>query len=116
MLMRWFPQHQLNNLHDHLNKVQDRQNWLLLIQMVQLQCIDEIDAAIQELFCALKTGHSPWVNYHSLEHAQSQLQFNLHKPIRALNLVHYCRRLIDLLPIDHLRDLFDAAVMKARMY
>jgi hypothetical protein len=78
-LMGWFTQRQLNNLRDRLDKVQDQQNWLLHVQAIQLQRLDKIDAAVQRLYTALRTGHTAWVSYSSLDYARSQLRFNLHK-------------------------------------
>jgi hypothetical protein len=84
--------------------------------MVQLQRIEEIEATVKEIFRSLKNGHSAWVNYNSLDYVRSQLHFNLHKLIRALQAAHYCCLSIDLLPSDSLRDLFDAAMVKAKMH
>jgi hypothetical protein len=53
--------------------------------------MDKIDAAVHRLYTALRTGHTAWVNYSSLDHARSQLWFNLHKLIRALQAEHYRR-------------------------
>jgi hypothetical protein len=55
-----------------------------------------------------------WINYNLLYYARSQLRFNLHKLIRALQVAHYRRLSIDLLPSDRLQDLFDAANTKAK--
>jgi hypothetical protein len=80
-LMGWFTQHRLNNLRYCLDEVQDQQNRLLHVQAIQLQQLDKIDAAVQRLYAALRTRHTAWVNYSSLDYARSQLQFNLHKLI-----------------------------------
>jgi hypothetical protein len=76
----------------------------------------EIEATIQEIFHTMKSGHSAWVNYHLLDYVRSQLCFNLHKLIQALQAAHYCWLLINLLPSDRLKDLFDAAMVKAKAH
>jgi hypothetical protein len=71
--MGWFTQRRLNNLRDCLDEVQDRQNRVLHVQAIQLQRLDEIDAAVRPLYTALRTGHTDWIHYSSLDHARSQL-------------------------------------------
>ncbi len=108
-LMGWFTQRQLNNLRDRLDEVQDQQHHLLHVQTVQLQRLEEIEAAVQQ-------GHTAWINYSSLDYAHSQLWANLQKLIRVLQAAHYRRLSINLLPSDTLKRLFDAASRKARWH
>ncbi len=115
-LMGWFNHQRLNNLKDQIGQVQDQQNRLLQIQTVQLHQLEEIEAAVHTLTRALETGHSAFLNYGSLDHARSQLRFNLHKLIRALQAAHYRRLSLDLLPSHRLKDLFEAAVLKAQAH
>ncbi len=115
-LMGWFTQRWLNNLRDRLDEVQDQQNLLLHVQALQLQRLNEINDAIKQLYSALKTGHTAWINYSALDHAPSQLWFNLQKLIRALQAAHYCHLSLDLLPSEKLKKLFDAAARKARSH
>jgi hypothetical protein len=61
-------------------------------------------------------GHSAWLNYCSLDYAHSQLHFNLHELIRAVQAAHYQRLSLDLLPSHCLKDLYDAAVLKAQVH
>jgi hypothetical protein len=44
-----------------------------------------------------------------LDHARSQLRFNLQKLIRALQAAHYRRLSLNLLPSEKLKKLFEAA-------
>jgi hypothetical protein len=87
--MGWFTHQHLNSLKDQLSEVQDQQNCLLQIQTVQLHHMEEIKSAVCTITPALETGHSAWLNYHSLDYARSQLCCNLHKLIRALQATHY---------------------------
>jgi hypothetical protein len=115
-LMGWFTHQRLNSLKKQLNEVQDQQNRLLQIQTIQLHCIEEIEGAVRTITLTLETGHSAWLNYQSLDYACSQLCFNLHKLIRALQAAHYWRLSLDLLPSHRLKALFDAAVLKANAH
>jgi hypothetical protein len=115
-LMGWFTQRRLDNLRDRLDEVQDQQHRLLHVQAVQLQRLEEIETAVQQLYSSLKQGHTAWINYSSLDYAHSQLRANLQKLIRALQATHYRRLSIDLLPSDTLKRLFDAASRKARLH
>jgi hypothetical protein len=99
-LMGWFTQRQLNNLRDRLDEVQDQQHRLLHVQTVQLQRLEEIEAAVQQLYSSLRQGHTAWINYSFLDYARSQLRANLQKLIRALQAAHYHQLWIDLLPSD----------------
>ncbi len=71
--MGWFTQCRLNNLQNLLNEVQNQQNCLLHVQAIQMQQMDEIDAAAKQLYKALQSGHTAWISYSSLDHARSQL-------------------------------------------
>jgi hypothetical protein len=115
-LMGWFTQRRLNNLRDRLDEVQDRQHRLLHIQTVQVARLNSMDDAIQQLYKALKTGHSAWINYTALDQVRSQLRFHLQKLIRALQAAHYRRLSLDLLPNEKLKKLFDAAARKAKSH
>jgi hypothetical protein len=115
-LMGWFTQRRLNNLRDRLDEVQDQQNWLLHVQTVSLSRLNSMDNAIQQLYKALKTGHTAWINYSALDQVRSQLRFNLQKLIRALQAAHYRRLSLDLLPSEKLKKLFDAAARKAKSH
>jgi hypothetical protein len=115
-LMGWFTQCRLNNLRDRLDEVQDQQHRLIHVQAVQLQQLEEIETAVQQLYSSLKQGHTAWINYSSLDYARSQLRANLQKLIRVLQATHYRRLSIDLLPSDTLKRLFDAASRKARLH
>ena len=115
-LMGWFTQRRLNNLRDRLEEVEDQQHRLLHVQAVQLQCIEDIETAIKQLYQSIKDGHSAWISYSSLDFARDQLRANLQKLIRALQAAHHRRLSIDLLPSDTLRRLFDAAARKARSH
>jgi hypothetical protein len=75
-----------------------------------------MDDAIQQLYKALKTGHSAWINYTALDQVRSQLRFHLQKLIRALQAAHYRRLSLDLLPSEKLKKLFDAAARKAKSH
>jgi hypothetical protein len=57
-LMGWFTQRLLNNLRDRLDEVQDQQHRLLHVQAVQLQRLEEINAAIHQLYSALGTRYT----------------------------------------------------------
>jgi len=114
--MGWFTQHGLNNLRDRLDEVQDQQHHLLHVQTVQLQRLEEIEAAVQQLYLSLRQGHTDWINYSSLDYAHSQLRANLQKLIRVLQAAYYCQLLINLLLSDMLKRLFDAASIKARSH
>jgi hypothetical protein len=109
-LMGWFTQRRLNNLRDRLDEVQDQQHRLLHVQTVQLQWLEEIKAAVQQLYSSLRQGHTAWINYSSLDYTHSQ------KLIRALQAADYCQLSIDLLPSDILKMLFDAASRIARSH
>jgi hypothetical protein len=111
--MGWFTQCRLNNLQNLLNEVQNQQNCLLHVQAIQMQQMDEIDAAAKQLYKALQSGHTAWISYSSLDHARSQLWFNLQKLTRALQAAQHGRLSIDLLPSHKLKKLFDAAARKA---
>ncbi len=115
-LMGWFTHQRLNSLKDQIGQVQDQQNRLLQIQTVQLHRIEEIEAAVNMLTHALETGHSAWLNYRTLDYARSQLRFNLHKLIPALQAAHYRHLSLDLLTSHRLKDLFEAAVLKAQAH
>ncbi len=78
--------------------------------------IDEIDAAVKQLYKALQSGHTAWISYCSLDHAPSQLRFNLQKLTRALQAAQHRCLSIDLLPSHKLKKLFDAAARKARSH
>jgi len=114
--MGWFTQRRLNNLQNRLDEVQNQQNRLLHVQAIQMQRIDEIDAAVKRLYKALQSGHTAWISYSSLDHAHSQLQFNLQKLTRALQAAQHRRLSIDLLPSHKLKKLFDTAARKARLH
>jgi hypothetical protein len=75
-----------------------------------------MDDAIQQLYKALKTGHTAWINYSALDQVRSQLRFNLQKLIRALQAAHYCRLSLNLLSSEKLKKLFDAAARKAKSH
>jgi hypothetical protein len=113
-LMGWFTQRRLNNLRDRKDEVEDQQHRLRQIQAVQLQCLEEVETAIKQLYQSLKHGHTAWISYSSLDYARDQLRANLQKLIRALQAAHHRRLSIDLLPSDTLKKLFDAAARKAR--
>jgi hypothetical protein len=115
-LMGWFTQRHLNNLRDWLDEILDQQNRLLHIQAIQLHQMDDIEANVQWLYSALRTGHTAWINYSLLEYARSQLRNNLHKLVRALQAAHYRCLSLDLLPSDKLKKLFDTANRKARSH
>jgi len=115
-LMGWFTQRRLNNLRDRIEEVEDQQHRLLQVQAVQLQRIEEIEAAIKQLYSSIKNGHAAWISYSSLDFARDQLRANLQKLIRALQAAHHRRLSIDLLPSDTLKRLFDAAARKARSH
>jgi alpha-ketoglutarate-dependent taurine dioxygenase len=112
--MGWFTQRRLNNLWDRMEEVEDQQHRLLHVQAVQLQHLEEVESAIKQLYQSLKKGHTAWISYSSLDYACDQLRANLQKLIRALQAAHHRRLLIDLLPSDTLRKLFDTAARKAR--
>jgi hypothetical protein len=114
--MGWLTQRRLNNLRDRLEEVEDQQHRLLHVQAVQLQRIEEVETAIKQLYQSLKTGHSAWISYSSLDYACDQLRANLQKLIRALQAAHHRRLSIDLLPSNTLKKLFDAAARKARSH
>jgi hypothetical protein len=115
-LMGWFTQRRLNNLRDRIEEVEDQQHRLLHVQAVQLQRIEEIETAIKQLYSSIKTGHTAWISYSSLDFARDQLRANLQKLVRALQAAHHRRLSIDLLPSDTLKRLFDAAARKARSH
>jgi hypothetical protein len=79
------------------------------VQAIQMQRLDEIDAAVKQLYKAIQTGHTAWICYSSLDHARSQLQFNLQKLIWALQAAQHRCLSIDLLPSHKLKKLFDTA-------
>jgi hypothetical protein len=108
-LMGWFTQCRLNNIRDRIDEVEDQQHRLLQVQAVQLQCLEEVETAIKQLYKSLKSGHAAWISYSSLDYARDQLRANLQKLIRALQAAHHRRLSIDLLPSDTLKKLFDAA-------
>ncbi len=83
---------------------------------MQLQCLEEVETAIKQLYQDLKNNHAAWISYSSLDYACDQLQTNLQKLIRALQAAHHCRLSIDLLLSDMLKKLFDAAARKARSH
>jgi hypothetical protein len=114
--MVWFTQRRLNNLRDRIEEVEDQQHRLLQVQAVQLQCLEEIETAIKQLYQSLKNGHAAWISYSSLDYARVQLRANLQKLIRALQAAHHRRLSIDLLPSNTLKKLFDAAAQKARSH
>jgi hypothetical protein len=116
MLMGWFTQCRLNNLRDRIEEVEDQQHPLLHGKAVQLQRLEEVESAIKQLYQSLKTGHAAWISYSSLNYARDQLLANLQKLIRALQAAHHHRLLIDLLPSDTLKKLFNAAARKARSH
>jgi hypothetical protein len=80
-LMGWFTQRWLNNLRDRMEEVEDQQHRLLHVQAVQLQCLEEVESAIKQLYQSLKKGHTAWISYSSLDYARDQLQANLQKLI-----------------------------------
>jgi hypothetical protein len=101
--MGWFTQCRLNNLQNRLDEVQNQQNCLLHMQAIQMQQIDEINAAVKRLYKAIQSGHTTWISYSSLDHARSQLRFNLQKLTRALQAAQHRRISIDLLPSHKLK-------------
>jgi hypothetical protein len=115
-LMGWFMQRRLNNLRNRRYEVQNQQNHLLHVQAIQMQLLDEIDSAVKQFYKAIQTGHTAWISYSSLDHAHSQLRFNLQKLIRALQAAQHRRLSMDLLPSHKLKKLFDAAARKARSH
>jgi hypothetical protein len=64
----------------------------------------------------LKTSHSTWISYSSLDYSRDQLRANIQKLIRALQAAHHRRLSIDLLPSATLKKLFDAAARKAHSH
>jgi hypothetical protein len=114
--MGWFTQRRLNNLQNRLDEVQNQQNCLLHVQAIQMQQIDEIDAAVKWLYKALQSGHTAWISYSSLDHAHLQLRFNLQKLTRALQAAQHHHFSINLFPSHKLKKLFDAAARKARSH
>ncbi len=115
-LMGWFMQCWLNNLRERLDKVKDQQHRLLYVQAVQVQCIEEVETALKSLYELLKTSHTAWISYSSLDYARDQLRANIQKLIRALQAAHYHWLSIDLLPSSTLKKLFDAAARKAKSH
>jgi hypothetical protein len=115
-LMGWFTQHRLNSLRDRIEEVEDQQHSLLHVQAVQLQCLEEIESAIKQLYRSLKMGHAAWISYSSLDYARDQLRANLQKLIRALQGAHHRQLSIDLLPSNMLKKLFNAGARKARSH
>jgi len=115
-LMGWFTQRRLNNLRVRLDEVEDQQHRLLYVQAVQIQRIEEIENSLKGLYEMLKTSHSTWISYSSLDYSRDQLRANIQKLIRALQAAHHRRLSIDLLPSATLKKLFDAAARKARSH
>jgi hypothetical protein len=115
-LMGWFTQRRLTNLRERLDEVEDQQHRLLYVQAVQIQRIEEIENSLKSLYQMLKTSHTAWISYSSLDYARDQLRANIQKLIRALQAAHHRRLSIDLLPSDTLKKLFDAAARKARTH
>jgi hypothetical protein len=115
-LMGWFTQRRLNNLRVRLDEVEDQQHRLLYVQAVQIQRIEEIENSLKSLYEMLKTSHSTWISYSSLDYSRDQLRANIQKLIRALQAAHHRRLSIDLLPSTTLKKLFDAAARKARSH
>jgi len=115
-LMGWFTQRRLNNLRVRLDEVEDQQHRLLYVQAVQVQRIEEIETALKGLYEMLKTSHSTWISYSSLDYSRDQLRANIQKLIRALQAAHHRRLSIDLLPSATLKKLFDAAARKAQSH
>jgi hypothetical protein len=104
--MGWFTQRRLNNLRERLNEVEDQQHWLLYVQAVQVQCIEEVETALKSLYELLKTSHTAWISYSSLDYARDQLRANIQKLTRALQAAHYRRLSINLLPSSTLKKAF----------
>jgi len=115
-LMGWFTQRRLNNLRVRLDEVEDQQHRLLYVQAVQIQRIEEIENSLKSLYEMLKTSHSTWISYSSLDYSRDQLRANIQKLIRALQAAHHRRLSIDLLPSSTLKKLFDAAARKAHSH
>ena len=115
-LMGWFTQRRLNNLRVRLDEVEDQQHRLLYVQAVQIQRIEEIENSLKGLYEMLKTSHSTWISYSSLDYSRDQLRANIQKLIRALQAAHHRRLSIDLLPSATLKKLFDAAARKAQAH
>jgi len=115
-LMGWFTQRRLNNLRVRLDEVEDQQHRLLYVQAVQIQRIEEIENSLKSLYEMLKTSHSTWISYSSLDYSRDQLRANIQKLIRALQAAHHRRLSIDLLPSTTLKKLFDAAARKAHSH
>ena len=78
-LMGWFTQRRLNNLRVRLDEVEDQQHRLLYVQAVQIQSIEEIENSLKGLYEMLKTSHSTWISYSSLDYARDQLRANIQK-------------------------------------
>ncbi len=114
--MGWFTQRRLNNLRVRLDEVEDQQHRLLYVQAVQIQHIEKIENALKSLYEMLRTSHSTWISYSSLDYSRDQLRANIKKLIRALQAAHHRRLSIDLLPSSTLKKLFDAAARKARSH
>ena len=114
--MGWFTQRRLNNLRVRLDEVEDQQHRLLYVQAVQVQRIEEIENALKGLYEMLKTSHSTWISYSSLDYSRDQLRANIQKLIRALQAAHHRRLSIDLLPSATLKKFFDAAARKAQSH
>jgi hypothetical protein len=114
--MGWFTQRRLNNLRVRLDEVEDQQHRLLYVQAVQIQRIEEIENSLKSLYEMLKTSHSTWISYSSLDYSRDQLRANIQKLIRALQAAHHRRLSIDLLPSSTLKKLFDAAARKAHSH
>jgi hypothetical protein len=114
--MGWFTQRRLNNLRVRLDEVEDQQHRLLYVQAVQIQRIEEIENSLKGLYEMLKTSHSTWISYSSLDYSRDQLRANIQKLIRALQAAHHRRLSIDLLPSATLKKLFDAAARKAQAH
>jgi hypothetical protein len=111
--MGWFTQRRLNNLRERLDEVEDQQHRLLYVQAVQVQRIEEVETALKSLYELLKTSHTAWISYSSLDY---QLRANIQKLTRALQAAHYRQLSIDLLPSSTLKKLFDAAARKAKSH
>jgi hypothetical protein len=115
-LMGWFTQRRLTNLRERLDEVEDQQHRLLYVQAVQVQRIEEIENSLKSLYQMLKSSHTAWISYSSLDFARDQLRANIQKLVRALQAAHHRRLSIDLLPSETLKKLFDAAARKARSH
>jgi hypothetical protein len=92
--MGWFNNRRLNDLRDKLQKVQGNQNWLLHVQTVDLNKIDELENLMGEVICELhyveRICHQilvirPSLTTNPFQHPKTNLSLASGSPTTALN-------------------------------